>query len=81
MFVFGNLPSVMESTNSFFYFNFLFLFSLPPIVLVCALVFFEGSQKEGQVLKGYEFPQGKRRFRPVAVSRHSPGKNDFDFDL
>ena len=27
------------------------------------------------------FPQGKRCFWPVAVSRHFPGKNDFDFDL
>ena len=57
-------PPIGNGVDEFvflFYFNFLFLPSLPPIVPVCALIiFFEGPQKEGQVLKGYEFPKGKR---------------------
>ena len=71
----GNPPSVIESTNSFFnfiiFFSFLFLPSLPPIVLVCTLISFKVPKKEGQVLKEFhETPEGKAILASVNFTEH-----------
>ena len=69
----GNLPSVIESTNSFFlillYF-FHFSPSLPPN-RSCSCSHLKGSQKEGQVLKEFhESPEGEVFLVSVNLTEH-----------
>ena len=67
----GNLPSVIESTNSFFLILFFhFSPSLPPN-RSCSCSHLKGSQKEGQVLKEFhESPEGEAFLVSVNFTEH-----------